>query len=275
MNDKDHLPIPPNDVELDTPTFLAKLQDGNANAWEAFMDHYSYELYEYLLARLPDNEAAQDVLSDTLLGIVQGIKHIAQTSDLRTFIYTIAAQKLDAFQQRTISHRVPHWLLEQELSETDAFAQLTAQEKDVLMMRYHQGLSLSEIAQRLGETTSSAERLLRETRRQISQAEDTILSSLLPKDYELARKTARPQLFAAIYPMLHLQQLLCEDTDMVEEAAIFAQARATLEQMATVSQTNFVAELRQFMSELTSETPTQLAHALLQRHPKYDSSRQL
>jgi RNA polymerase sigma-70 factor (ECF subfamily) len=272
---KDNLSTDQSGAAIDESTLVSKLQRSDEVAWQEFMERYSLELYEYLKRQLPDDEAAQDVLSEIFLFVVREIKGLEKEADLHVFIFTAADQKISAFQRRAISMTMPRWFFEQESPFAEAMAKLTEQQRELLLLRYHQGLSLQEIAHRLGKTVRATELLLQGVRHQVGQIDNGMLLSLLPKDYEVADRLSIQPFFAAIYPMLLFQQQFCRRNEMTAEASIFDRACAALEQMVAMPRSTFTEELRKVVSDLTAEDPAQLIRHWLERHAKYDSRHQL
>lgn len=156
--------------------FLLRLQAGDAQAWEQLMDEWSTKLYNYMLYNTRTEEDAQDVLSDTLLGVVQSIKNFDGNVNLSTFIYSIAYRKVaDYWRRSKQTVELPVWLstagpssLSVELQE--ALAELPEQAQHALLLRYYAGLSVAEIAEVLGRSYKATESLLSRVRRQFHHA---------------------------------------------------------------------------------------------------------
>lgn len=121
-------------------------------------------------------EDAQDVLSDTLLGLVQSIKNFDGNVNLSTFIYSIAYRKVaDYWRRSKQTYELPMWIstagpssMGIELQE--ALAELPEQAQQALLLRYHVGLSVAEIAEVLGRSYKGTESLLSRVRRQFHNA---------------------------------------------------------------------------------------------------------
>ena len=156
--------------------FLLRLQSGDPEAWEQLMDEWSTKLYNYLLYNTRTEEDAKDVLSDTLLGVVQSIKNFDGNANLSTFIYSIAYRKVaDYWRRSKQTVELPVWLstagpssLSIELQE--ALAELPEQAQHALLLRYYAGLSVAEIAEVLGRSYKATESLLSRVRQQFHHA---------------------------------------------------------------------------------------------------------
>ena len=167
---------PSNSVQQRDQEFLYRLQEGDPVAWEQFMDKWNPKLYNYMLYNTRTEEDAQDVLSDTLLGIVQSIKNFDGNVNLSTFIYSIAYRKVaDYYRRSKQTYELPAFLttagpssMGVELQE--ALAKLPEQPQQALLLRYHVGLSVAEIAEVLGRSYKGTESLLSRVRRQFHHA---------------------------------------------------------------------------------------------------------
>ncbi|HRW04876.1 MAG TPA: RNA polymerase sigma factor [Caldilineaceae bacterium] len=156
--------------------FLLRLQSGDQEAWEQLMDEWSTKLYNYMLYNTRTEEDAKDVLSDTLLGVVQSIKNFDGNANLSTFIYSIAYRKVaDYWRRSKQTVELPVWLstagpssLSIELQE--ALAELPEQAQHALLLRYYAGLSVAEIAEVLGRSYKATESLLSRVRQQFHHA---------------------------------------------------------------------------------------------------------
>lgn len=156
--------------------YLHRLQAGDPQAWEQLMDEWSPKLYNYMCYNTRTAEDAQDVLSDTLLGLVQSIKNFDGNVNLSTFIYSIAYRKVADYWRRSkqtyelplhISTAGPNSM---GIELQEALAELPEQAQQALLLRYHVGLSVAEIAEVLGRSYKATESLLSRVRRQFHHA---------------------------------------------------------------------------------------------------------
>ncbi|MCB0061112.1 MAG: RNA polymerase sigma factor [Caldilineaceae bacterium] len=156
--------------------FLQRLQSGDSQAWEQLMDEWSPKLYNYMCYNTRTAEDAQDVLSDTLLGLVQSIKNFDGNVTLSTYIYSIAYRKVADYWRRSkqtyelplhISTAGPNSM---GIELQEALAELPEQAQQALLLRYHVGLSVAEIAEVLGRSYKATESLLSRVRRQFHHA---------------------------------------------------------------------------------------------------------
>jgi RNA polymerase sigma-70 factor, ECF subfamily len=166
----------PTQTERATYTaYLRRLQIGDNAAWELFVSEWSPYLYNYVRANLGGADEVEDILSDILLGIVEGIRSFDGNVALSTFVYSIAYRKVvDYWRRRRITVELP-----EELSTADStlsfelyeiLAELPEQGQQALILRYYVGLSVSEVAIVLGRSYKATESLLSRVRHQFQKA---------------------------------------------------------------------------------------------------------
>ena len=154
------------------PDYLKRLQAGDNVAWEQFMAEWGTRLYNYVNYNLRGADEAQDVLSETLLAVVQAIRNFDGNVSLSTFIYSIAYHKIvDYWRVKNVTSELTEWVSTAGPSHTgielsEALAELTEEAQQVLLLRYHVGLSVTEIAEVLGRSYKATESLLSRVRRQ-------------------------------------------------------------------------------------------------------------
>lgn len=155
--------------------YLRRLQIGDNAAWALFVAEWSPYLYNYVRANLRGTDEVEDVLSDILVGIVEGIRSFDGNVALSTFVYSIAYRKVvDHWRRKRITTELP-----EELSTTDStlrfdiyevLAELPEQVQQALILRYYVGLSVSEVATVLSRSYKATESLLSRGRHQFQNA---------------------------------------------------------------------------------------------------------
>lgn len=159
---------------------LRRLQQGEEEAWAELTRTYSPRLFSYLRHNLPSAIDAEDALSETLLAAVRAMPGFDGRVTLSTFLYSLAYRKMADFWRRR-SDTV-------ELQETVAgssgisshaefeelLAQLPELSRQVLLLRYHVGLSVSEIAEVIDRSYKGTESLLSRARAQLRTALEAI-----------------------------------------------------------------------------------------------------
>lgn len=156
--------------------FLHKLQSGDETAWSTLVDEWSPRLYNYLVYNTRNADDAQDVLSETLMGLVQSIGTFDGNVSLATFIYSIAYRKVADYWRRSqqtvelsesLSVGGPNSM---RIELAEALEELPELAQQVLLLRYHVGLSVAEIAEILGRSYKATESLLSRVRSQFQHA---------------------------------------------------------------------------------------------------------
>ena len=152
--------------------YLERLQTGDKAAWEQFLAKWNPLLYSYVSYNLRGADEADDIVGETLLALVQAIRSFDGNVNLSTFIYSIAYRKVaDYWRARQVTVELPEWLSTTGPSDVsielyEALAGLPEQAQQVLLLRYHVGLSVAEIAVILGRSYKATESLLSRVRRQ-------------------------------------------------------------------------------------------------------------
>lgn len=161
--------------------FLKKLQSGDNSAWTAVTRDYSPRLYAYLRQNLPTPDDAEDVLSETLAAAVRAIGSFDGRAALSTFLYSIAFRKVADFWRRNTHTSSLDEASEEEhpslaTEDPDVQARLDFEEaldslpelsRQVLLLRYHMGLGVPEIADVIDRSYKGTESLLSRARTQL------------------------------------------------------------------------------------------------------------
>lgn len=160
--------------------FLQRLQNGDQMAWQQLVDEWGERLHKYLQAKLPSREDAEDVLNETLIGAVNGLKNFDGAVAISTFIYTIANRRVADFYRKRkevseLSEQVPAGASpsSEGIEFQESLAKLPEKSREVLILRYHVGLSVSEVAEVMGRSYKGTESLLSRARQQLKDALDS------------------------------------------------------------------------------------------------------
>ncbi len=93
----DHTPPPPASDEL----LLARLREGERDAFEQLVKRYERELYGYLRRYLGDDDLAEDVFQNTFVQVFLKIRQYEPGRPARPWLYAIATnQAIDALRRR-------------------------------------------------------------------------------------------------------------------------------------------------------------------------------
>jgi RNA polymerase sigma-70 factor (ECF subfamily) len=72
---------------------LEKLRAGDRSEFARLVEAYSTQIYRMALRMLPSEQDAEDVLQETFIKVMNGIKHFQERSNLSTWIYRIAVNE--------------------------------------------------------------------------------------------------------------------------------------------------------------------------------------
>ncbi len=166
--------------ELDKDEIMIlRLRRNDADAWEDFVRHWSPKLLTYLRYNLPTAEDAQDVLGETFAAAVKSIHRFDGRAAISTWLYTLAHHKMVDFwrQNQTETTELSDDLSIAEeyigLDFRETFNRLPEQMRWVLLLRYREGLSVSEVAETMKRTYKATESLLSRARATFKQELET------------------------------------------------------------------------------------------------------
>ena len=155
---------------------LRRLQQGENDAWTELCTLYSPRLYQYLRHNLPTAQDTEDALSETLLAAVRALRTFDGKVTLATFLYALAYRKVADFWRRQRAIGELHEGLAAPAVSGDAgeFAAaldtLPEAARQVLLLRYHVGLSVGEVAEVIERSYKGTESLLSRARAQLKTA---------------------------------------------------------------------------------------------------------
>lgn len=161
---------------------LHQLQRGENAAWSEVTRDYSPRLFAYLRQNVRASEDAEDLLSETLAAAVRSIVNFDGRATLSTYLYAIANRKVADYWRRAqhttsldsedspidVISREPD--LQEKMIFEEAMRSLPEASRQVLLLRYHVGLSVEEIAQSINRTYKGTESLLSRARSQLREA---------------------------------------------------------------------------------------------------------
>lgn len=156
---------------------IEKILRRDRKALLTFYRTYAPKLSRYIATKISRREDAEEVLQDTLYGFLEAIRDFQGKSNIQTFLYSICQHKIiDFYRRKKIKHAVfsqmpqlealisPLMNPEEELDATilrtkiqTTLARLLPRYRQILTMKYLEGLSVEEIANRLAVTFKSVE----------------------------------------------------------------------------------------------------------------------
>jgi len=157
---------------------LRRLKQGDQEAWtELVSGDYSVSLYNYSRSRLPTPQDIEDVVIETFGAAVRAIQNFDGRAKLSTFLISLANRKIADFWRRQPADMaelseafVGPGLSQESIEFMEILYLLKEEHRQVLLMRYHIGLGVDEIASILGKTYRGAESLLSRARAELRRA---------------------------------------------------------------------------------------------------------
>lgn len=150
--------------------YLVRLKQGDQQAWMQLLHEWQGPLYQYLCYALPDAEQAQRALSETMDAVIRSIPQYDGNMSLSAFFYSLATQRVSTYyrrrnrSQRSSRNGVVGGGFKAILHT------LPQRYRQALLLRYHLGLSVTEVAQILNRTPQETETLLAQGSRQLQDA---------------------------------------------------------------------------------------------------------
>ena len=126
-------------------------------------ENYRQKVFSYLLSKVHSNDLAEDLCQDVFLKIHEKADAFDETkASLSTWIYTVTRNTLaDHYRTRRVTSEIPETLQSGQSVEdeavngemlehlTQALSQMDERMRDVIILRYYDGKTLREIAERM------------------------------------------------------------------------------------------------------------------------------
>ncbi len=160
---EEHIDLSEREQEL-----IARARQGDAAALSAIYNQYAQKIYVYFYHRLGDRQLAEDLTGDVFVRVVEAADtpRFADTS-LSGWLYRIAHNRLvDYLRRRREEVELPAQLplrngdqdptavAERKLAQDrlrQALAQLTEEQRQVIILRFGEGLTAREVAEVMGK----------------------------------------------------------------------------------------------------------------------------
>ena len=175
---------------MDDLKLVERMRSGDERAFDEFFGAYFPRLFRFALRRLGNEDAAEDVVQAALVLAMRKIGTWRGEAALFTWLCTICRHELSDYWARTgrqpvtlpfddhpetraqldsLAHDGPGPYAELERHDLSDLVRVTLDHLprpygDVLTWKYIEGLSVAEIAERLGSTTKAAESMLTRAR---------------------------------------------------------------------------------------------------------------
>ncbi|MBD3673579.1 MAG: RNA polymerase sigma factor [Planctomycetaceae bacterium] len=80
--------------ETDDSQLLARIREGEQNAWQSLIDLYEGRLLAFLDRRLRDRAVSEDLVQETFLGFLISLPNYDERTPLESWLFSIAHHKL-------------------------------------------------------------------------------------------------------------------------------------------------------------------------------------
>lgn len=150
----------------------------NEEAFVAFVDHAVPEVYHYLLRRVGDVPLAEDLTSETVLGAIDVSRRQGLVEGWSVaWLIGIARHKLvDHWRRQSREERKLTAVAGDLVDVTwdhpmepgraaEVMAQLNPSQRSALVLRYYDGLPVTQVAEIIGRSVAATENLLARSRR--------------------------------------------------------------------------------------------------------------
>jgi len=153
-------------TKVDDHELLHRLAGGDMQALAAIYDAYSTVVYHLLLARLADEERAEELLIDVFMVLVQRGRGVAQIRDLRAYLLQVARNHAAGAHRKQHQHSPDLAVAivgDEPITEAldgivvrEALAELPAEQAEVVVLKIWHELTFAEIGQILDISPNTA-----------------------------------------------------------------------------------------------------------------------
>ncbi len=173
---------------------IAGILAGDRKSLLSFYHAYTPALTSFIRSRVSKREDAEELLQDTLFAFLEALRDFNGDSSLKTFLYSICRHKIiDYYRRKKLKHivfsqlptlsilvsplltpedKLDAVLLAEKIERT--LNHMLPRYKTILVLKYVEGLSVENIAQRLSLSFKSAESRLFRARKAFIHAYATI-----------------------------------------------------------------------------------------------------
>jgi RNA polymerase sigma-70 factor (ECF subfamily) len=154
------------------PHLIHRARQGDPDAIAALYRHHVDAIHRYVRYRVPDTPAAEDLTAEVFLRMVEGLPRYHQNgAPFEAWLYRIAAARVADYYRRRKRRpqesltdaepdraELPERRLQDEEEETAlriALRQLSAEQQDVLVLRFVERKSHAEVAALLGKSVTA------------------------------------------------------------------------------------------------------------------------
>ncbi|MBI4522705.1 MAG: sigma-70 family RNA polymerase sigma factor [Deltaproteobacteria bacterium] len=169
---------------------MARYQKGEEAGFEEIYARYSKKIYQFLLRRSGNPDASAELFQETFLRVHKGRDLYRPELSFKTWIYTIANNiARDWFREQSQSRKARVLEKKQDCDENsfegsvpdgssklisfkEAFARLTHEQREALILSRFDGLRYEEIAKVTGRSTDAVNQLIQRAMRRLRECVD-------------------------------------------------------------------------------------------------------
>jgi len=165
-------------LEISTSTLVARAQSGDIDVVGELYDRYHVSIFRYLYYRVGDRQAAEDLTSEVFLRMIRSLNaYRPQNVAFEAWLFQIARnlaidyyRKMNNGNMTSLEEHLgsstedPESSLEHSLTSellTKALARLNEVQRDVIVLRFINGLPIAQVAQALHKSEDSIKALQR------------------------------------------------------------------------------------------------------------------
>lgn len=169
----------------DSDQVLAKrIVAGNKKAFHSFYYKYQPRLLSYVMVRVKTKEDAEEIVQDAFMGFLDSLPLFNFNSSLWTFLVSITRHEISDYYRKLYAKKAIRYVpfLNQIYSEPmlsmnetryffdQALKKIDKAEKQIILWKYEEKLSVEEIAEKLGTTIKATESRLFRARKAFQMA---------------------------------------------------------------------------------------------------------
>jgi len=178
---------------------VVKTLNGSVNGFEQLIERYSRKLYLFIFNRTGNREDTEDIIQETFLKAYKSLSAYDPGWEFSTWIYTIASRTATShFRYKNVRENKPIFPLketttpEEEMMKGNidsiwkAAAELGPAKREILRLRYGDGLSIKEIGKITGKSAANIRVLLYRAKNELIRIMNSVnsLSDALKNDPE-------------------------------------------------------------------------------------------
>lgn len=180
-----NIPYPTKSENMDEKKMVQEILSGSERTLWYFYKHFQKSLASYIKNKIADPNDAEEILQDTFLSALEGLRDFSFKSKIFTYLCAIANHKIiDHYRKKKIKsilfsklsdfeplvsaiigpeEKLDDALLREKIQQT--FNKLSPKYRRILQLKYVDGFSVDEIAEKLAISFKSAESTLFRARR--------------------------------------------------------------------------------------------------------------